>query len=279
MLSDGDKTVLRDVARIARDEGLEFFVIGTGARFLVHDWPHAIPGGRGTTDWDIAVRAATWDDYQQLRSALTAGGAPFRSTSVEHRLAHDAGRRLDFVPFGGVESLDRTVTYPKGETSHSVVGLSECEACCVEVDLGDEISVRVVGAPGLTLLKAQAYLDRRPTQTHDVRDLDFMVRTYAEALGDPVVFDRAADVLQDDVVEYEHVGAYLLALDIRELGVGNEAVRSLHALLPELTDEASRAVDDLLVGRGAPQARARRTVVQRYAAFAIGFDPHDSWAP
>ena len=59
MINERDKAVLRDLSCIADKEDIEFFVIGAGARFLVYDWPYRLTGGRGTTDWDIAVRVSS----------------------------------------------------------------------------------------------------------------------------------------------------------------------------------------------------------------------------
>lgn len=75
MLSERDKTVLRDVARIAGSQDVAFYVIGAGARLLVYDWPNELIAGRGTTDWDIAVRVSSWVEYERLSRALTAEGA------------------------------------------------------------------------------------------------------------------------------------------------------------------------------------------------------------
>ncbi len=270
MIDERDKAVLCDLARIARSEGIEFFVIGAGARFLIHDWPRHLTGGRGTTDWDIAVRVSSWDDFERLKRALTSSECQFETTEAEHRLRHVRGRRLDVVPFGGVEASDRTITYPNGETTHSVLGLSECEAYCMDVAVGDGTSVRVVGPPGLILLKAKAYLDRRPTTTYDVEDLDFMVKTYRDTLEDATVFDCAADVLREETILYEDVGAYLLAMDVRALGVTPPVMEPLNQLVDELTQPSSRAVDHVLRGAAGDQAQRREAISRRYSAFRLG---------
>lgn len=268
-ISDEDKVVLRDLAKIAASVGIDFFVIGAGARFLLYDWPKKLAGGRGTTDWDIAVRVASWSEFERLKAALTGTGR-FNQAAAEHRLEHVEGRRLDVVPFGGVESPDRMVAYPKGETTHSVLGLDECDARCEVVDLGEGVSVRAVVPPGLVVLKAQAYLERRPYKTHDVRDLNFVVETYLETLDDEVVFERAAEVLQDEKVLYEDAGAYILALDVVQLGLSNEVIEPLRRLVEELLDEASKAVDDVLVRDTEQQAQQRAEITRRYSAFRLG---------
>lgn len=272
MIADADRAVLRDVARIAGQAGCAFFVIGAGARLLAYDWPNRVAGGRGTTDWDIAVRMATWGEYERLRLALTADDAPFRPSEAEHRLFHVQGRSLDVVPFGGVEVGDRTVVYPRAGTTHSVLGLRELEDCCVSVDVGDGVRVNVLGPAGLVLLKALSYLERRPALTHDVQDIDFIVRTYGVVLGDEAVFARAAEVLQAERVAYVDVGAYLLGRDIQASGPSRVILAPLRTLLLELADPMSRAVDDVLAASTWGSVLEREGVVLRYAALHLGLE-------
>lgn len=215
------------------------------------------------------MRVSSWGEYERLLHALTAD-ASFKTTPAEHRLVHADGRCLDLVPFGGVEGAGRTVTYPAGGTTHSVLGLSECEACCVEADLGEGVVVRAVEPPGLILLKARTYLDRRPAIIHDIRDLDFVVRTYRDVLGDSAVFERAGDLLRDEEVVYQDVGAFVLARDILGLGIADEVVVPLRELVAELNLPQSTAVDDVLLRREGPQAQEREAVAQRYSAFQKG---------
>ncbi len=154
-----------------------------------------------------------------------------------------------------------------------MLGFRECEACCVPVDVGGGSIVDVVVPAGLVLLKAKAYLDRRPAMTHDVQDIDFIARTYRDALGDSAVFERAAAVLQDERVSYEHVGAYLLGRDIAARGFGDAAMTAPRALLAELMDPMSRAVDDVRASSGWGLDQDRRTIVLRYVALRLGLGP------
>lgn len=273
MIDARDQAVLRDVVRVAGGEGICFFVIGAGARFLVHDWPNQLTDGRGTTDWDVAVHVASWEQFHDLREALCAGSAPFTRSSAEHRVVHATGRHLDLIPFGAVEQDDRTVTYPLGQTSHSVLGLLECESVCQDVEIGGGVSVSVVATPGLVLLKAQAYLDRRPNLTYDVRDLDFICRTYGDGLGDTTVFERAADMLRSERVTYEDVGAFLLARDVASLEMPRAVLAPLVDVLAELVENDGVALEHLLGRRAYAEATARLAVVRRYAAFQLGLDP------
>jgi len=132
--------------------------------------------------------------------------------------------------------------------------------------------VNVLGPAGLVLLKALSYLERRPALTHDVQDIDFIVRTYGVVLGDEAVFARAAEVLQAERVAYVDVGAYLLGRDIQASGPSRVILAPLRTLLLELADPMSRAVDDVLAASTWGSVLEREGVVLRYAALHLGLE-------
>lgn len=169
-----------------------------------------------------------------------------------------------------MESPDRTVAYPVGGSIHSVLGFMECEQRCVSVEVGDGLCVAAVAPPGLVLLKANAYLERRPALTHDLEDIDFIARTYEGGFDATTVFERAAEVLQEEHITYEHVGAYLLGRDLAGGGFADAVLAPLLVVLAELKDPMSRSVDDV---RGRARLRPdhdRATIVLRYAAMSLG---------
>lgn len=270
-----DRQVLVDLATTARELGREFYVIGAGARLLVHDWPHDVEGGRETTDWDIAVCVPGWRDYESLKAHLTDGEPPaFSPAAAEHRLIHRSGRRLDLVPFGGVEDEERRITYPRDGTRHSTYGLRECRRHCTQVTIASGVEVSVVTTPALVVLKAEAFLDRRiEGATHDLQDIDFLLRTYAATVPEKEVFDRAGDALVDDRIEYEDVGAFLLGQRLAE-EMEAETLRPVHQVLLETDDEGAAVLDPLV--RHAlfeeEQIRERRAVLRRFAALKAGLE-------
>jgi predicted nucleotidyltransferase len=269
-MEERDRSVLRDLARHAAGAGVEFFVIGAGARLLVHDWPRQLAGARSTTDWDVAVRVESWRAFDRLKQALTAVGMPFSATSGEHRVRHVQGRHLDIVPFGGVESPDRSVTYPRAGTTLSTLGLAECVACCSGVDVGEGTVVQVVGAPGFLVLKASTYLGRRADTRRDVEDFNFVVETYTAGVNMEQEFERAGDALRDGSVLYEDVGAYLAGRDVSDLTLPEQVMRPLHRLVEELVDPSSRAVSDLVRHPIVDPTLQRAAIQRRYAAFHRG---------
>lgn len=87
-----------------------------------------------------------------------------------------------------------------------------------------------------------------------------------------MVFERAGDLLRDEVVVYQDVGAYLLARDILSLGIADEVVLPLRDLVAELNLPQSTAVDDVLLRRVSSQTQEREAVSLRYSAFQKGLE-------
>ncbi len=162
MIPDQDREVLTDVARVAAREGLAPVVVGAGARLLLLDWEHDLIGGRTTTDWDIAVRVESWDEFNRFKAALLGfDGDMFRRTSLDHRIVHRSGRSVDIIPYGGIESPRGAITWPNDKRRLLVEPLSRCSKLCKRLSLGSDLSILVVTVPSLALLKAFAYFERR----------------------------------------------------------------------------------------------------------------------
>ena len=99
---------------------------------------------------------------------------------------------------------------------------------------------------------------------------DRIARTYRGVLGDETVFERTSDVLQEERVAYEHVGAYFLGRDVAETGTGDAVLAPLCTLLAELVNPMSGAVEDVLASSGSGPDHDRETIVSRHVALQLG---------
>jgi predicted nucleotidyltransferase len=220
--------------RVAAPER-EPLLVGAMARDVLLWYAHGIALARATEDTDFAVAVADWDDFSTLRGALVAGGEFSAVPNVHHRLLYRGERRLDLLPFGGVERADRSIAWPPGQdTVMQVLGYSEAFAMAIPVRLPAASSVMVVSLPALALLKLFAWHDRRLTQPgKDATDLWLILSTYLDAGNRDRVYAEATHLLEADDYDERRAGAWMLGRDIRTWLSGapqGDAMPLTHAL-------------------------------------------------
>ena len=63
-------TVLADLAEIATDRDIDFFVVGAMARDMILDYGFGIEAGRAPRDIDLGIRVADWEEVERLVDAF-----------------------------------------------------------------------------------------------------------------------------------------------------------------------------------------------------------------
>lgn len=209
-------SVVADIA--AADLRREPILVGALARDVLLKHAHGIDTGRATEDADFAIAIADWDEFQQLKDRLLAGGA-FRSSSRStHRLEHQAIPWIDLVPFGDLESPERTIAWPpEGEPVMNVLGFQEAGATAVAVQLPGDQHVMAVSLPMLVALKLLAWEDRRHrVDDRDAEDLMVILERYLDA-GNLPRYPADAEAVLANEFDYATVGALLVGRDLRRL--------------------------------------------------------------
>lgn len=223
--------------------GVEFLLIGAGARDLLFRYACDIPAARQTMDVDFAVAVADWAAFEQLRRALVEGQQFREQPGVAlHRFRHVAtDLPLDVVPFGGVERADRTLAWPNAPKAiFDCFGMQEALAAPVSVLLPGRVPVLVASIPALMILKATAWVDRKDEHPgRDATDLLFFLSNYMDCDNFDRVVEGQADLLDDPNFDYETAGARLLARDVAELLDKRGIQRVLSVLRPEATPEGA----------------------------------------
>lgn len=263
--------LLRDFLDAMRAAKARCFLIGAGARVLALDNRWGIAGGRTTLDWDFAVRAASWTEWERLTEQLVAGGR-FTRTSLSHRFHHADGGLLDLVPYGAIEAPSGEICWPDRSTM-SVVGFQESERQCEIIEVAPGLEVPVAAIPSLALLKLHAYVDRRSRhETKDIQDFDWYLQHYESADNELRIHDELGEFIRGGALDIEFAGAALLGSDLARACPPSALVVPM-AVLDEARDPWSRLVDHVLArvpGWREDEERARQRVVDRFAAFAFG---------
>jgi predicted nucleotidyltransferase len=157
-------------------------------------------------------------------------------------LRHRNGLPIDLVPFGSVETRERTIAWPpRGEVVMDVYGFREAQASACEVVFPGGVRGRVVSLPALGLLKIVCWRDRHyESPRKDAHDLMLIVKNYLQAGNEARLFDEFADWTQEGNFDYELAGARMLGHDVRAL-LDAEGIERVGRLLAEQTDPLTPA--------------------------------------
>lgn len=203
--------VIAEVQAVAAALGVRPLIVGAFARDLHLVHAHRIPVVRQTEDIDLALAIDDWSAFEQLRARLVASGR-FAETKASHRLRRGA-LPIDLVPFGPVETADRTIAWPpRGEVVMDVFGFQEAQRVAIEVLLPGDVRTRVVTLPAL------CWQDRHlRSPKKDASDLQFIMANYLRAGNEPRLWEEFLRLTQEDDFDYEAAAARMLGHDIAML--------------------------------------------------------------
>lgn len=247
------RTELAWVAELVRPireaaAGARIFVVGAMARELVLVHGYGLHPGRATRDLDFAVRVADWAEYDRIRTILIADGGFTAVEGVSHRLQSRGAMMVDLLPFGAVESPQRTIAWPpEGDTVMTTLGFAEVAETAITVTLPGGVQIDVAGPAGQALLKLVAWSDRHSTRRgSDAYDLAILLRNYLDAGNEPRLYDEAADLLDAPDFDRDVAGAVLLGRDIAARLDPDAAAAIRSILAPEIDpDGPLRLAGDL----------------------------------
>jgi predicted nucleotidyltransferase len=164
--------ILSDLRHIAEKSGVKFMVVGAAARDILITHVVGSPPDRATADIDIAVAVSSWADVARLTDSMESTRGSVHKFAVR-------GTEVDVIPFGKIESNDRTITWSNDHVMN-VFGFREAMNAAVQVSLPGELIVAVASLPAQCLLKLFAWRDRRHDDRRDAIDLNTILRAYHE---------------------------------------------------------------------------------------------------
>lgn len=234
-------SVVAAVGAIATPLGIEPLVTGAFARDLHLLYGHGIAPRRETEDLDLALAVPDWDAFAALRAGLLASGE-FAEVAVAatHRLRFRGVLPVDLVPFGSVESPERTIAWPpRGAVVMNVFGYREALVAASNVLLPGGTTAKAVSLPALVLLKLVCWQDRHyASPGKDAHDIALVLRHYLDAGNAERLFAEFADWTREDDFDYELAGARLLGVDMRPM-LDESGMHRIGMLLSEQTDPDS----------------------------------------
>lgn len=237
-------SLLKAVAKAAAELDIAWMVTGAAGRVLLLEGVYGLPQGRATRDVDLGIMVASWDRYRALVDRLRRDDRFQPDPKQLQRLRFGDDGLLDLVPFGGIESSDRTIHWPPdNDFAMSVIGFREAHADTVSVKL-DGLNVPVISPVGLVLLKLVAWSERHFAQPRkDAADLAYVLRHFSAILTEQTLFDDYFDAVEAAGFDIDLAAGRVLGRKIAMLA--EQDARAF--VLQLLEEELQHGTDSLLV--------------------------------
>jgi len=196
---------------------IDILLVGATARDLLLFSAHGIKAARGTEDIDLAFALASWSHFEKVRKLLLSSDKFQSHRSGAHRLLYQ-DTVVDIIPFGELESADRTISWPpNGDIVMSVLGFEEALQSSIDALLPFGQRVSVVSLPMLAVLKTLAWSERQMSAPRrDSYDLMLILRNYLDAGNSERLYSEAEQLLESPDFDYELAGAWLAGKDALE---------------------------------------------------------------
>jgi predicted nucleotidyltransferase len=207
------------VKGIADSQGIPFFVVGASARDFILKHCYGIEPPRMTTDIDLGVKVADWEQFNKLTDALKATGR-FLPDKMQHQRYHFDSVLIDIVPFGPITDKNQRIAWPpEHEIFMSMVGFKEAYEYSITVRLSTtpELDIKLPTLPGLALMKIVSWREKYPERRKDAEDLLLIMHKYEDADNFDRLYDKEQDLLQEEEFNTRNASIRLLGQDMAKI--------------------------------------------------------------
>jgi len=240
-------TTFESLDTAASAVGIPYFIVGATARDMILSMGYGIEISRATADIDLGINVSSWDEFNQLKEALTNTGR-FSEHRARQRLIYDNSIPVDIVPFGAISNADGNIRWPPDQDEvMNIVGFEDAFKLAQPVRLREEppLDINFASPLGLAVMKLIAWVDRNTAGNKDAIDLATVLRTYLDAGNRERLYNDHPDLLTEDF-DYVLAGAELLGRDIAS-SVSSPTKRLIIEILRQETDvdSQSRLAEDM----------------------------------
>jgi predicted nucleotidyltransferase len=201
--------VLEEILAHAQRLDIEIMLVGAVARdILIRHYVGQDPA-RVTVDVDIAAAVASWVDVDHLTASLRA------TPRVPHKFVV-RGMDVDIIPFGRIESTERTITWPN-DHKMDVFGFQEALNAAIQVKLPGGLTIAVASLPAQSLLKLFAWRGRHYRNTRDAIDLKTILHAYHEGPYHDALYTEHSELLERHDFDPATAGAERIGLEASAL--------------------------------------------------------------
>jgi predicted nucleotidyltransferase len=253
------------VKGITDSQGIPFFVVGASARDFLLKHCYGIEPPRMTTDIDLGVKVADWEQFNKLTDALKTTGR-FLPDKMQHQRYHFDSVLIDIVPFGPITDKNQRIAWPpEHEIFMSMVGFKEAYEYSITVRLSTtpELDIKLPTLPGLALMKIVSWREKYPERRKDAEDLLLIMHKYEDAGNFDRLYDKEQDLLQEEEFNTRNAGIRLLGQDMAKIADA-ETLSVVEGILDNEIGEQSqyKLITDMIRGSLSYEDRFDETLQQ-----------------
>jgi predicted nucleotidyltransferase len=266
--------IVREIQKTSKALGVELLLVGAQAKVILLENIHGLNPGRATGDIDFAFAVESWEQFEQIKLSLIATGnfselpktaqrLLYKSSLIEHEYI------VDIIPFGAVQDANNMIAWPPDmDVMMSVSGYQEALESALSVEIGTNLTIKVVSLPGLAILKIFAWSERgTTTENKDAIDLLTLLRAYYEAGNTDRIYEEPDSATLESLdYNQELMGAWLLGYDAATIA-DESTIERITALLEDKKENLVLQMAKSLSGN----ENALDTAEALLTSFAQGF--------
>lgn len=205
--------MLKDMESTLTAFGIDYYVVGAVARDIHLSADLGAAAIRKTNDVDLAIMVNDEGQFNQLKTALIETGNFTAHATETIKLFYQNSIEVDLLPFGKIEEPNRNVKLTDPTFVLNMPGFLEIYPFVDDIQVTDEMNVKVCTMEGIILLKLISNNDR-PQRTKDITDIEHIIRVYFDLYsGD--IYEEHFDTME----MYETgLGDYLQLVCSRVIG-------------------------------------------------------------
>ncbi len=252
----GQCQALRQLAELWRDT--RFCLIGASALACQIDLR------RRTDDLDISVSVS----LDELAAGLPRLAGWKGNPKKEHEWLSPAGIKVDVLPAGPSLLAAGEIIWPGTGVRMNLTGIRLALGTGTTFEVEPGLSIPVAPVAVIAVLKMISYLDRPGERERDLHDLAQILESHVPPDADR----RFTPEVLDARVPYEHVSAYLLGHDLRQL-VDDAERQAVDDFVARVRDERHPSAAQGRMARLGPSSwnKDPDELLGRVEAFILGF--------
>ena len=207
--------------------GVDYYVVGAVARDIQLSSHPASGSIRKTADVDLAILINDEGHFKEMKAALIGTGN-FTSHSTETiKLLYHNAIEVDLLPFGKIEDQSRNVTLTDPAFVLNMHGFKEIYPFVDDIQVMEDLTVKVCTMEGIILLKLIANNDR-PQRTKDISDIEHIIKAYFDLYSGDIYEEHFDTMVIYDTNEVEYlqlVCCRVIGRKIKKLLINSEQLR------------------------------------------------------